>query len=401
MGRMLAEELAEKGGASILLCVLDGLGDIPVPALGGRTPLEAALTPNLDSLAAEGALGQHVPIAPGITPGSGPAHLALFGYDPVEYFVGRGILSALGIGFPVRPGDLAIRANFCTIGSGGEITDRRAGRIPTGKNRELAAKLSGISVKGVEVFVETEKEHRACVVIRGEGLSEKVSDTDPGHTGVPPLEPRALEPGAERTEGVLREFLREARAVLAGESPANGILLRGYATHRAFPPMSERFRVNPAAAALYPMYRGVASLAGMTVLECGTPQEQVEAARSAPGRGFDFVFLHHKPTDSSGEDGDPFAKIAAVEEFDAMLPGLVSAGFDVVCVTGDHSTPCAMKLHSWHPVPLLIHGGPQRTGMSSAFSERQACSGALGTIRAVDLMPILLASAGRLAKYGA
>ncbi len=401
MGRMLAEELAEKGGASILLCVLDGLGDIPVPALGGRTPLEAARTPNLDSLAAEGALGQHIPVAPGITPGSGPAHLALFGYDPVEHFVGRGILSALGIGFPVRHGDLAIRANFCTIGPGGEITDRRAGRIPTEKNRELAAKLSAIAVKDVEVFVETEKEHRACVVIRGEGLSEKVSDTDPGHTGVPPLEPRALEPGAERTAAVLAEFLREARSVLAGESQANGILLRGYAAYTALPAMSERFRVNAAAAALYPMYRGVASLVGMTVLECGSQQEQVHAARRALETGFDFVFLHHKPTDSSGEDGDPSAKIAAVEEFDAMLPGLASSGFGVVCVTGDHSTPCAMKLHSWHPVPLLVHGGPQRTGISSAFSERQACSGAIGTIRAVDLMPILLASAGRLAKYGA
>jgi 2,3-bisphosphoglycerate-independent phosphoglycerate mutase len=399
--RGLVESLAESSGARILLAVLDGLGDLPVRELSDMTPLEAASTPNLDSLARSGALGQHIPVATGITPGSGPAHLALFGYDPVEYFVGRGILSALGIGFPVKAGDLAARANFCTLGPDGTISDRRAGRISTEQNRKLAAMLSTIRVPGVEIFVETEKEHRACVVFRGADLSEAVSDTDPGHTGVPPLQPEALDGGASITAGLVRRFVAEASAMLAGESPANGILLRGFACHRSFPSVGERFRIRAAAAALYPMYRGVAALVGMDLLDCSDRDGQIAAVRGAVDSGHDFVFVHHKPTDSSGEDGDWRAKTAAVEAFDAMLPGLLDCGFEVVCVTGDHSTPCSMKLHSWHPVPVLVHGGPQRYGYSEAFNEREACRGALGTFQAAELMPLLLAAAGRLAKYGA
>lgn len=399
MYKGLVESLVEKGGGSILLAVLDGLGDVAEP--GCKTPLEAASTPNLDRLAGEGALGQHIPISVGVTPGSGPAHLALFGYDPVEFFVGRGILSALGIGFPIEPGDMAARANFCTLDASGAVSDRRAGRIPTETCAALSALLDGMEIEDTKVFVKPEKEHRACVVFRGPGLSDRIGETDPGVVGRPPLQAVPLEPEAEKAARIVTEFLRRSREALADHSPANGILLRGYAGYRPYPSMESRFAVRAAAAALYPMYRGVASLTGMQVLPCTTRDGQVAAAASALRDGFDFVFLHHKPTDSAGEDGDFEAKRAAVESFDAMLPGLVEAGFDVICVTGDHSTPCSMKLHSWHPVPLLVRGGPQRCGWSSTFCEREAARGALGTLRAVELMPLLLASAGRLAKYGA
>jgi len=396
----LIESLSTGGGGSILIAVMDGLGDLPGEPLGGRTPLEAAVTPNLDELARRSALGQHIPVSQGVTPGSGPAHLSIFGYDPVEHFVGRGILSALGIGFPILPGDLAARANFCTMDSSRMVTDRRAGRITTAKNAELCARLRSISIPGIEIFVEPEKEHRACVVFRGEGLSDAVSDTDPGHAGAGRLEPRALVPEAVRAAAAVSEFLAKSDELLSDEHPANGMLLRGFATMRPFPSVGSRFRIRAAAAAIYPMYRGVASLVGMEVLVCSDLRGQLEAVRAAKN-GHDFVFFHFKPTDSSGEDGDYEAKVAALESFDSALPALASCGYDVICITGDHSTPCSMKLHSWHPVPVLLSGGPQRTGWSRRFTERECASGALGTFPGTDLMPLMLASAGRLEKYGA
>lgn len=401
MSEGLIESLAEKTDSKILLAVMDGLGDITVPGLDGMTPLEAARTPNLDRLAAEGALGQHVPIAHGVTPGSGPAHLALFGYDPVDRCVGRGVLSALGIGFDLQRGDLAARINFCTVDADGVVMDRRAGRISTAKCEELVALLQEIEVDGAEVFVRPVKEHRACVVFRGEDLDDTLNDSDPGLVGRRPREVKAGRPGAERSAGLVRSFIEQAGAILEQQEPANCVLLRGFALHEPFPSFEERFSLEAGAAALYPMYRGVSALAGMDLLECSTLEEEVEAARDAADGGYTFVFLHHKPTDSSGEDGDPAAKVVAVEGFDAAVPGIMDAGFDVICVTGDHSTPCPMKLHSWHPVPLLVHGGPQRTGFSDAFSERQAMTGALGTFPAHELMGLLLGSAGKLRKFGA
>jgi 2,3-bisphosphoglycerate-independent phosphoglycerate mutase len=402
MADVLPDTLAEVTDSRILLAVMDGVGDLPSEDLGGKTPLQAARCPNLDRLAREGALGQHIPIAQGISPGSGPAHLALFGYDPVDNCVGRGVLAAMGIGFDLREGDLAARINFCTLSEDGTVSDRRAGRISTEKCRELVDVLSGASVPGVETFVNPVKEHRACVVFRGDGLSDAVDDTDPGVVGRKPRPVRATAEGAERSVEVVGSFLEQAESLLSGLQPANGILLRGFSTYRPFPTMSERFGLDAAAAALYPMYRGVASLVGMHLLDCGnTLEEEVEAARKAAASGRTFVFLHHKPTDSSGEDGNVSAKIAAVESFDRALPGLLEAGFDVVCVTGDHSTPCPMKQHSWHPVPVVIHGGPQRSGASTAFSESQAVTGSLGTIYAKELISLLLASSGKLRRFGA
>ena len=400
------EALSEKSDSRILLAVMDGLGDIDIPELGGMTPLEAARTPNLDALVRESAVGAHIPVARGITPGSGPAHLALFGYDPLEYVIGRGTLAALGIGFDLREGDLAARINFCTVDEDGIVTDRRAGRIATDLNGELVDRISSAltPIEGVEVFLRTVKEHRACVIFRGEGLSDRLGDTDPGLVGRPPEPVAATDPGAERSAGVVGSFLRQASEVLASESRANMILLRGFSSFHPLRSMEERFRLSPAATALYPMYRGVASLVGMRLFDAD-PQDlrgETEACRRALDAGHDFVFLHHKPSDSAGEDGDHARKISAIEEFDTAMEKIMDLGFDVIAVTGDHSTPCPMRLHSWHPVPVLINGGPQRKGYCASFCEREALlKGSLGVFRAVELMPLLLASGGKLGKYGA
>lgn len=399
MYKGLTEELARKTDSRILLAVIDGVGDIPNAELGGRTPLEVAETPQLDRLASEGALGLHIPVSPGITPGSGPAHLALFGYDPVAFDIGRGVLAALGMEFDLEYGDLVARINFCTVDDDGFVTDRRAGRISTEKCIELVELLSGIEIIDVETFVFSVKQHRACVVFRGKGLDDNVEDTDPGLTGKKPVNVS----GSGKSARVVREFITEAGRILHRKHPANFIILRGFSIYEEFPSMRDRFRLTPAVAALYPMYRGVARLAGMDVLKCESEDldGQAGAAESALETGYDFIFLHHKPADSAGEDGNVPAKIKAIEEFDRCLPSFLKLGFDVVCVTGDHSTPCSMKLHSWHPVPVLINGGPQRVGYSKVFSEKEALSGALDSFRAMDLMPLLLASAGKLAKFGA
>jgi 2,3-bisphosphoglycerate-independent phosphoglycerate mutase len=357
----------------------------------------------MDRLAAGGAIGQQFPVGRGITPGSGPGHLALFGYDPVKYLVGRGVLAALGIGFKLQHGDLAARINFCSLGNDGVILDRRAGRISTGLCTELVQSLKSITVPGVEVFVEPVKEHRACVVFRGPGLSGHIHDTDPGFVDEKPLAVTSTAPDAHRAVEVVDEFIRKASLILAGRTPANGLLLRGFALHEDLPTIQEKYKLKPAAVALYPMYRGVASLAGMEQYK-SVPADlegEIKAAQNALDDGCNFVFLHHKYTDSSGEDGNHLRKVMEIEKFDAALPGLVKCGFDVVCITGDHSTPCPMKLHSWHPVPVLVHGGPQRTGWSSRFTEREAAAGALGSFRGHELMALLLAAAGRLAKFGA
>ena len=399
MYKGLTEELARKTDSRILLAVIDGVGDVSNAELGGRTPLEAAETPNLDRIASESALGLHIPVSPGITPGSGPAHLALFGYDPVAFDVGRGVLAALGMEFDLEYGDLVARINFCTVDDDGVVTDRRAGRISTERCIKLVELLSDIEIRDVETFVFPVKQHRACIVFRGEGLDDNIEDTDPGLTGEKPV--NITGPG--KSARVVREFIIEAGRILHRKHPANFIILRGFSLYAEFPSIRDCFRLTPAVAALYPMYKGVARLAGMDVLKC-EPEDldgQARAAANALESGHDFIFLHHKPADSAGEDGNVPAKIKAIEEFDRHFPSFLKLGFDVVCVTGDHSTPCPMKLHSWHPVPVLINGGPQRVGYSKVFSEREALSGALGSFRATDLMPLLLASAGKLAKFGA
>ena len=396
----VAEGLIDASGGKMVLLVADGLGGLPHPKTG-LTELETAETPNLDALARQSVCGLHTPIAPGITPGSGPAHMALFGYDPVEYVIGRGVLEALGIDFELKPGDVAIRVNFATIDDDGLVVDRRAGRISTEKCRELAERLNDIQVPGVEIMVRPVKEHRAVIVLRGEGLVGGLEDTDPQETGVAPKPVEAGSAQQERTAEVLRAFVSAAAEMLKKEPKANMILMRGIASRDPIPTVTERFGIDAGAIAGYPMYRGVAGLVGMNVLPpAESPEELIAAGRKAYD-DHDYLFLHFKKTDSTGEDGDFDRKVEASEKLDALIPGILEIDPDVLVVTGDHSTPSALASHSWHPVPLLLRAKSARVDAVEAFGESHCLRGGLGMIRAVDIMPLMLAHAGRLDKFGA
>lgn len=397
---LVVERQAQQTDSRILLLVMDGLGDIPNAQ--GQTPLSAARKPNLDRLAREGCCGRFDPVGPGVTPGSGPGHLALFGYDPTQYEIGRGVLSAVGIDFPLQAGDVAARFNFCTLDAQGHIVDRRAGRIPTEENRRLVAKLREVQLPGVQLFVETESEHRGVLVLRGEGLSPKIADTDPQKTGVPPLPVRALVPEAERTAALVAQFVSEAQRILAGEPQASGLLLRGFDSLPRIPSMQERFRLRPLCVATYPMYRGLARLVGMEVVEPPESLADIPRVLTRYVEGHDFAFVHVKYTDKAGEDGDFERKKAVVEEVDRLLPELLAARFDVVVVTADHSTPVALASHSWHPVPALLWA-PGRVFADDVveFSEKACIAGALGRLPLRFLLAEALACAGKLAKFGA
>ena len=398
----IVERQAEQSDTRILMLVMDGLGDLPRER-DGMTPLAAARKPNLDRLAAEGCCGRFDPVGPGITPGSGPGHLGLFGYDPSEYEIGRGVLSAVGIDFPLRPGDVAARFNFCTLDAAGRITDRRAGRISTEENRRLVARLREIGpTQGAEIFVETEAEHRGALVVRGAGLGHRLADTDPQHTGVPPLPVQALDAAAEATARIVAGFVAAAREALRAEPRANGILLRGFDSLPKIPSLQERFRLRPVCIATYPMYRGLARLVGMEMPPAPGSLAEFPAALAAQREGHDFFFVHVKYTDKAGEDGDFERKRAVVEEVDALLPALLGDGFEVVVVTADHSTPVAHKAHSWHPVPALLWApGRVFRDAGQQFSESACVAGALGRMPLRFLLAEVLAAAGKLAKFGA
>lgn len=401
MDLKLMQKLQEANQRKILLLVMDGLGGLPMED-GGLTELEAAKTPNLDALAAESVCGLHEPIAPGVTPGSGPAHLGLFGYDPLKYMVGRGVLSALGIDFDLRKGDVAARGNFCTVDENGLVTDRRAGRIPTEKNRELMPLLRDIELPGVEVFVEPVKEYRFLLVLRGEGLSHEITETDPQEVGEKPIEAQALEPQAEKTAQLVRQFIAEARKKLADEQPANMMLLRGFSQIPNWPNFEQAFGLNAIGIAMYPMYRGVAKLVGMYCPPAShSVAEEVELLEEV-WDDHDFFFFHVKRTDSAGEDGDFDRKVGLIEEVDTLLPRIRALNPDVLIVTGDHSTPAKLKYHSWHPVPLMIWSKQCRADNVEMFGERACVTGALGPrLPAHHIMPIAMANALRLEKYGA
>ena len=398
----IVERQAERTDSRILLLVLDGLGDLPREG-DGLTPLAAARKPHLDRLAAEGCCGRFDPVGPGITPGSGPGHLGVFGYDPTEYEIGRGVLSAVGIDFPLQPGDVAARFNFCTLDAAGNITDRRAGRISTEENRRLVARLREIRPPaGAQLFVETEAEHRGALIVRGAGLGHRLGDTDPQHTGVPPLEVTALDAAAQPTAAAVRAFVAAAHQTLRDEPRANGLLLRGFDSLPQIPSLAERFRLRPVCIATYPMYRGLARLVGMEMPPAPARLADFPAAIAAHRDGRDLFFVHVKYTDKAGEDGDFERKRAVVEEVDGLLPALLDGGFDTVVVTADHSTPVGHKAHSWHPVPALLWapGRAFRDGVTS-FSESACVGGALGRLPLRFLIAEALAAAGKLAKFGA
>ena len=403
MNPSVIESLLIDNTTRIVLLVLDGLGDLPNASHDWKTPLEAARTPNLDRVAPISALGRLMPVGPGITPGSGPGHLALFGYDPIATVVGRGVLEALGAGVKLEKGDLAARANFCAVDGRGIVTDRRAGRIPTETCVRLVGLLSrGVgTIEDVEVRLEPGKGHRFVAVFHGPGLAEGVSDADPHHEGAAVPVATALAPVAAKSARAVNAFLEKARAILKDEHPANGVLMRGISARPSLPGYAERFHLKAAAIAAYPMYRGVAELAGMSILPTGdSPGDAFDTARGGWG-DFDFFFIHVKATDMAGEDGDFDAKVAAIESVDQVLPKLLDSRPDVLCITGDHSTPVPARGHSWHPVPVLIHAALSGADRAPRFHEAAARAGSLGTFASRDLMTLLLAHAGRLDKYGA
>lgn len=396
----LIRDLVISNGSKLILFVMDGLGGLPHPDTG-LTELETARTPNLDRLAYEGNCGLSQPVGPGISPGSGPGHLALFGYDPLRWEIGRGVLEALGIDFPLTPDDVAARGNFCTVDAEGRIVDRRAGRIPTEVNARLCEKLRRIRLPGVEVFVEPVREHRFVLVLRGPDLSADLTETDPTREGVPPLPVRPTRAGAEATAALVNRWVEGARKILAEEHPANMVLLRGFAKHPHPPTFGEVYKLKAAAVATYPMYRGLARLVGMTVLSTG--QTLAENFQTVADRfpEFDFFFVHFKRTDTAGEDGNFQAKVAAIEEADSLLPRLLELRPDVLVVTGDHSTPAAYRSHSWHPVPVVLWSRWCRPDRVQKFGEAECRRGSLGLIPATALMPLMLAHAGRLTRFGA
>ncbi|HJO04822.1 MAG TPA: 2,3-bisphosphoglycerate-independent phosphoglycerate mutase [Acidobacteriota bacterium] len=390
--------LATPSDRRILFMVLDGLGGLPHPKTG-LTELETAHTPTLDELAAGGDCGLTVPVMPGVTPGSGPAHIALFGYDPIENRVGRGVLAALGVDFDLRPGDVAARINFCTLDDDGNVVDRRAGRIDDSLALPLAERLDSMELAdGIECSVRHVKQYRACVILRGGDLDGRIADTDPQRTGVPPLAPRALTDAAGPTADLAARFIDAARLALSDQKIANGVLLRGFDGFRPLPSFADLYGLRSAAVASYPMYLGAARLAGMSAHRAPDSPDGLAAAVDEVADS-DFVFVHYKSTDSRGEDGDFEGKVAEIEKADGLLARLRDT-FDVIMVTGDHSTPARLRSHSWHPVPLLIHSDRARS-TASVFGEGACAQGSLGHVRSVDVLPLVLAHAGRLRKFGA
>jgi 2,3-bisphosphoglycerate-independent phosphoglycerate mutase len=398
----LIADLKKESEKKIVLLVMDGLGGLP-QKIGGPTELESAQTHHLDQLASEGSLGQLIPISPGITPGSGPAHLSLFGYDPLEFDVGRGVLEASGVSLEVRKGDVAARGNFCTLDKDGNITDRRAGRISTPDALPIVEKLSTIAIPGIEMVVKHVKEYRFALIMRGENLEPQIEDTDPQRIGVPPLHAQPETPASQRAADLFNQWIQKAREKLSDEPRANAITLRGFSTDPGLPQFADIYGLNPACVAVYPMYRGVSRLVGMEIIQFkgDRPQDEFSAVSRHWGK-YDFFFVHIKRTDSKGEDGDFEGKAAEIEAVDDALPELMALKPDVFAVTGDHSTPSTMKVHSWHPVPLLLWAPKTaRPDGQDSFGESHCARGGLGTFSATSLMPLLLAHAERLEKFGA
>jgi len=394
--------LLRQSDSKIVLMVMDGLGGLPIGP-GGPTELEAAKKPNMDRLATEGTLGQLIPIRPGITPGSGPAHLALFGYDPLQYDIGRGTLEAVGVGMQVYKGDVAARGNFCTLNDEGIIVDRRAGRIPSDEAVKVVDKLKTVKLPGVETEVRHVKEYRFAVVMRGDGLEPDIDDTDPQQTGFTPLKANARTPQSGRAAELFNQWIGLASPIIANEPKANGLTLRGFATHPGLAPYADVYGLRAACVAVYPMYRGVSQLVGMEIIDVAgeSPQDEFKALAGV-WNDFDFFFVHIKKTDSKGEDGDFTGKAAFIETVDAALPQVLQLKPDVLIITGDHSTPARLRTHSWHPIPFLLWAPETaRPDDQTSFGERSCARGGFGTFSSMDTMPLALAHALRLNKYGA
>ncbi len=396
------EELRDcytKTPSKMVLLVADGLGGLAHPDTG-KSELETAHTPNLDALAQKSACGLTTPVLPGVAPGSGPGHLALFGYDPLKHQIGRGALEALGIEVELAPGDVAARGNFCTVDGDGLLTDRRAGRIPTDLSAPICDRLDRIEIPGVQVDVFSVQDYRFVLRLRGEGLSELVTETDPQVTGAKALEVTALKPEAQKTADIVNEFVKQAAHLISEEDRANMLLLRGFAQMPSLPPMGEVYRLDPAAIAAYPMYRGLATVAGMNVIPTGhTFADEIDTLRANWDK-HDFFFIHYKPADAAGEDGDFYAKVKCLEELDPFIPQILELEPDVLMVAGDHATPAIMAAHSWHPVPFMLHSKLTKGQGVPTFDEKACALGAIGSIPATSVMVLGLSHAGKMTKFG-
>jgi 2,3-bisphosphoglycerate-independent phosphoglycerate mutase len=394
------KKISRASPSKIVLLIVDGLGGLPHTETG-KTELESATKPNLNRIAKDSLCGLIDPVSPGITPGSAPGHLAIFGYEPIKYNIGRGVMEALGIDVKLKPDDVAARGNFCTVDAKGIITHRRAGRIATDKNAKLCRLLNDIAVDGAEISVLPVKEHRFVLILRGEDLSTELADSDPQQLGLAPKKVEALSPEAQKTAEIANEFISQAGNILHGEPSANMVLLRGFSRRPNIPSLSEIYKLKPAAIATYPMYRGLARLVGMKVLPAGeTLTEQMNSLRRHYA-DYDFFFVHYKNTDARGEDGDFRAKVQAIEELDKALSDLLSLNPDVLIVTGDHSTPAALAMHSWHPVPFMLKSKWCRPDDVAEFSERACLAGGMGRFPAVEIMSLAMANALKLDKFGA
>jgi len=396
----LMRDLHVKNDSKIVMLVGDGLGGLPLQP-GGKTELETANTPNLDGLVAKGTCGLSMPVLPGIAPGSGPGHLGLFGYDPLKFLIGRGALEATGIGLELQANDVAVRCNFCTLDANGNISDRRAGRIASDDSKVIVEKLQAVKIDGVEVIVKPVKEHRFVVLFRAEGLGGKVRDTDPQQTGVPPLDPVAEDAASQRTAEIAKQFVLKAREIIKDEPKANGLTMRGFSAKPAIPSYQELYGLKAAAIAVYPMYKGLASLVGMDIIgDAADLDQQMEVLKQNWDK-YDFFFIHFKYTDSTGEDGDFDTKVKRTEELDSAIPAIMALDPSVVIVTGDHSTPAYLKSHSWHPVPTLLYSDCCRSDACTIFGESTSLQVGLGQFEAKYLMGLAMANAGRLSKFGA
>jgi 2,3-bisphosphoglycerate-independent phosphoglycerate mutase len=400
----LSKSLSQQGDTKIVMLVLDGLGGLPKDP-GGLTELETAYTPNMDRLAVEGSLGLINTVGIGVTPGSGPGHLGLFGYDPLKYVIGRGVLEAVGIGLKLTDLDVAARGNFCTVDESGTITDRRAGRISTEECARMVSLIEDITVPGVEIIVKPVRDYRFVLLLRGAGLSHALNETDPQKTGLKPLRLRPQDGSAEAraTADIVNQWVDKVSERIKGEFPANMVTLRGWSREPGLQGFSEVFGLKAAALAVYPMYKGLASLVGMSLIEgLSNLDDQLDALRTN-WDSYDFFFVHYKYTDSKGEDGDFDGKVAEIEKVDAVIPRILELNPDVLVVTGDHSTPAVLKSHSWHPIPLILWApGKTRANINvTGFGETQCLNGSLGQFDASSLMRLVTACAMRQTKYGA
>ena len=394
------KKISRTSPSKIVFLIIDGVGGLPHPE-SGKTELESARKPNLSRIARDSLCGLIDPISPGITPGSAPGHLAIFGYDPIKYSIGRGVVEALGIDLELKPDDIAARGNFCTVDDRGIIIDRRAGRVPTDKSTELCRSLNNIAINGAEISVLPVKEHRFVLILRGEALSPELADSDPQQAGLAPKKIEALSPQAQRTAEIANEFVSQARSLLQGETPANMVLLRGFSRRPDIPSIPEIYKLKPAAIATYPMYRGLARVVGMQMLPSGESMTEQLNSLHRYYTDYDFFFIHFKNTDARGEDGNFRAKVQAIEELDDALPSLLSLDPEVLIITGDHSTPATLAMHSWHPVPFMLRSRWCRSDNVTEFSEKACLAGGMGRFPATEIMPLAMANALKLDKFGA